>query len=66
MEKLKASVIQAEKYGFIRPFIEAGKSAIELLNSLKDTGVAVDFIHEIDSIFTKASQKKGAIPHDKY
>ena len=63
MEKLKASVFQAEKYGFIRPFIEAGKSAIELLNSLKDTGVAVDFIHEIDELVTKASHQKDTSPN---
>ena len=65
MEKLKAAVLQAEVYGFVRPFIEAGKSAIELLNSLKDKTVAVDFIQELGRLITKASHQKTTSPkHD--
>ena len=65
MEKLKASLIQAEKYGFIRPFIEAGILAIELLNSLKDTGIAVDFVQEINSLVTKATRKQETVLREK-
>ena len=64
MEKLKASVLLAKKLGFIRPFVEAGKSAIELLNSLKDTGIAVDFVQEINSLVTKVTRNQDTALHE--
>ncbi|MCO4815323.1 MAG: hypothetical protein KC454_11450 [Flavobacteriales bacterium] len=64
MEKLKASVILAEEYGFIRPFVEAGKSAMVLLNSLKEKGVALDFIDEIDHIIAKIAGKQETALHE--
>ncbi|WP_297795978.1 LuxR C-terminal-related transcriptional regulator [uncultured Eudoraea sp.] len=63
MEKLKTSVILAEKHGFIRPFIEAGKSAMVLLDSLREKGVASDFIDEIDKLIIKVSDKKDSALH---
>ena len=64
MEKLKASVILAKKLGFIRPFVEAGKSVMVLLNSFKDKGIALDFIDEIDHIVTKAARKQDTALHE--
>jgi len=61
MEKMVASVNQAEKYGFIRPFIEVTKSDRELINSVKETGIAVNIIHKIKQI-AKASHQKDTKP----
>ncbi|MGB5610834.1 LuxR C-terminal-related transcriptional regulator, partial [Eudoraea sp.] len=64
MEKLKAAVVLAKKLGFIRPFVEAGKSAMVLLNSLKEKGVAIDFIDEIHQLIIKVSDKKDTALHE--
>jgi len=69
MEKLKTAVLQAEKYGFIRPFIEADHLAPDYLKKLKENGIAVDFINNINSLIAKRDyniagsfQKDTALP----
>jgi LuxR family maltose regulon positive regulatory protein len=53
IEKMKAALLQAEKQGFLRPFVEVGDLALEPLEIMKERNVCVDFIQEVTSLIIK-------------